>query len=140
MTVSEDANLPDRRSPVDDPNVNVRTDDEDANLMLDSPVACNDETAPQQSISSDDVDCVGGLRLAQHLPRSCKPLFKHPALLRSSQPIFELPHRIQASLLIQRALKFIDNDYHLILRKFFFGQLDRACNPQSLNRTWTCSL
>lgn len=140
-----------RTSLIDDTQSNGPTEENIANPPLESSVACNDDGALERAPGMDDstyaafderlLDCVSGLHPKRRIPRPCKPQFKHTALLRSSQPTFELPNRIQASLLIQRALKFIGNDYHLILRKSFFAKLDSAYTPQQpLDRIWTCSL
>ena len=48
---------------------------------------------------------------------------------------------MQASLLIQRALRFLGTDYHLIRRKSFFEQLEKVyLQGHQADRIWMCSL
>lgn len=114
-------------------------------------VARDGQAMPQQLELTGDSSCttfanqllnsVGAANVAQELSAASKPRFSHDALRRSSEPCFELPNRIQASLLVQRALKFIGTDYHLIRRKSFFRRLDHAyTSNQPADRAWTCSL
>ncbi|KAJ9238576.1 putative C6 transcription factor [Paecilomyces variotii] len=55
---------------------------------------------------------------------------KHKALLRMSDPSFRLPNRTYAHLLIKVALRFLGNDYHLMLRKATLEKLDALYRGQ----------
>lgn len=67
--------------------------------------------------------------------------FRHPLLLRAQETKFELPNRIHASLLIERATHFVGKDYHFVLKKQFYKTLDRAYDSrQPADLVWTCSL
>ncbi|KAL1859180.1 hypothetical protein Plec18170_002295 [Paecilomyces lecythidis] len=78
-----------------------------------------------------------GTRLRQFLSRDepVAPLpqsnyVKHKALLRMSDPSFRLPNRTYAHLLIKVALRFLGNDYHLMLRKTTLEKLDALYRDQ----------
>lgn len=65
----------------------------------------------------------------------------HPVFDRCMNPAFQLPNRVQATLLVRRVDKFIGSNYHLMLRKSFFEQFDRAYNSQQLpDARWACHL
>lgn len=111
----------------------------------------NDDTMPHQPTALGDsactafaerlLRCIGAEQDSLRSSGSQKLQFQHDSLLRSSKPTFELPNRIQASLLVQRALKFIGNDYHLVQRKSFFRRLEQAYGvQQQCDTAWTCSL
>ncbi|KXT14862.1 hypothetical protein AC579_745 [Pseudocercospora musae] len=65
----------------------------------------------------------------------------HPTFNRLHKHDFELPNRIQASLLIRRVDRFIGNNYMLFLKKMFFEQFDRAYNTTDQpDILWACQL
>lgn len=54
----------------------------------------------------------------------------HPAFNRLASRDFQLPNRVQATLLVRRAHSFIGNNYHLFEKKSFFEKLDRAYSAE----------
>lgn len=65
----------------------------------------------------------------------------HPTFARLHNHEFQLPNRIQASLLIRRVDRFIGNNYMLFLKKTFFEQFDRAYNTSDQpDVLWACQL
>ena len=112
---------------------------------------CSESAAPQQIELAADSSCtafadqllshVRSTSKADPVPASDRPYFRHDALQRPSEPRFDLPNRMQASLLIQRALRFLGTDYHLIRRKSFFEQLEKVyLQGHNADRIWMCSL
>lgn len=79
-----------------------------------------------------------------HTDISCNTMpdhVTHPAFDRCMNPSFQLPNRVQATLLVRRVDRFIGNNYHLMLRKSFFEQFDRAYNSQQTpDARWACHL
>lgn len=80
----------------------------------------------------------------KHTDVSCNIMpdhITHPVFGRCMNPTFQLPNRIQATLLIRRVQKFIGTNFHLMLRKSFFAQFDRAYNSRQLpDAQWACHL
>lgn len=65
----------------------------------------------------------------------------HPAFKRLASKEFQLPNRIQATLLVRRAHSFIGNNYHLFEKKSFFDKLDRAYSSEgNTDLIFTCHL
>lgn len=109
------------------------------------------DTVPHQTMILGDsactafaeqlLSCIGAEQDMCRTSVPQKAKFEHETLMRSSKPDIELPNRIQASLLVQRALKFIGNDYHLVRRKSFFLQLDQMYGiDRPTDTAWKCSL
>lgn len=98
------------------------------------------DNASTQPVYIGEAACTAfGTRLRQFLngnepvaplPRSA--YVKHRALLRMADPApeFRLPNRAYAHLLIKVALRFIGNDYHLMLRKTTLEKLDALYRDQ----------
>lgn len=65
----------------------------------------------------------------------------HPAFNRLANKDFELPNRVQATLLVRRAHSFVGNNYHLFEKKSFFDKLDRAYSGEGgTDLLFTCHL
>lgn len=65
----------------------------------------------------------------------------HPVFNRLTNATFQLPNRVQASLLIRRVDRFIGNNYQLFLKKSFFEKFDRAYNSgEPPDPQWACHL
>ncbi|KAF2165085.1 hypothetical protein M409DRAFT_67379 [Zasmidium cellare ATCC 36951] len=65
----------------------------------------------------------------------------HPAFNRLASKDFQLPNRVQATLLVRRAHSFIGNNYHLFEKKSFFDKLDRAYSGEGgTDLLFTCHL
>lgn len=63
----------------------------------------------------------------------------HPVFSRLTNPSFQLPNRVQASLLIRRVDRFIGNNYQLFLKRSFFDKFDRAYNSGEIpDLLWAC--
>lgn len=81
-----------------------------------------------------------GTRLRQFLtgnepvaPLSRSKYSKHKEFLRMSAPTFQLPNRAYAHLLLKVALRFLGNDYHLMLRKSTIERMETLYRTQSLD-------
>ncbi|USW53315.1 hypothetical protein Slin15195_G066340 [Septoria linicola] len=88
-----------------------------------------------------------GDRLLHCVNKSCEAVpnsampdhVSHPVFNRLTNPSFQLPNRVQASLLIRRVDRFIGNNYQLFLKKSFFEQFDRAYNSGEVpDLLWAC--
>ncbi|KAH8703566.1 putative C6 transcription factor [Talaromyces proteolyticus] len=56
---------------------------------------------------------------------------KDKSFLRMPDPIFQLPNRAYANLLLKVALRFLGNDYHLMLRKSTMERMEALYRHQS---------
>lgn len=96
------------------------------------------DNASTQPVYIGEAACTAfGTRLRQFLsgnepvtPLSRPSYFKDRALLRMSDPAFQLPNRAYAHLLLKVALRFLGNDYHLMLRKTTVERMDALYRDQ----------
>ncbi|OKL62323.1 hypothetical protein UA08_02518 [Talaromyces atroroseus] len=101
------------------------------------------DNASWQPIYIGEAACTAfGTRLRQFLhgnepvaPLSRSKYSKHKAFLRMSAPRVQLPNRAYAHLLLKVALRFLGNDYHLMLRKATIERMDQVYRTQSLDDT-----
>lgn len=99
------------------------------------------DNASWQPIYIGEAACTAfGTRLRQFLsgnepvaPLSRSKYSKHKAFLRMSAPRVQLPNRAYAHLLIKVALRFLGNDYHLMLRKSTIERMESLYRTQSLD-------
>lgn len=65
--------------------------------------------------------------------------FQHDLFNRLVRSDIVLPDRIQSRLLVEVAVRFIGTDYHLLLKKTFYGKLDRICaDEEPRDLVWIC--
>jgi hypothetical protein len=109
------------------------------------------DSASWQPIYIGEAACTAfGTRLRQFLngnepvaPLSRSKYSKHKAFLRMAAPAprFEWPNRAYANLLLKVALRFLGNDYHLMLRKTTLEKMDAIYRTQSLeDPVFVCKL
>jgi proline utilization trans-activator len=99
------------------------------------------DNASTQPVYIGEAACTAfGTRLRQFLsgnepvaPLSRSNYSKDKAFLRMSDPSFQLPNRAYAHLMIKVALRFLGNDYHLMLRKTTVERLDALYRYQSFD-------
>lgn len=101
------------------------------------------DSASWQPIYIGEAACTAfGTRLRQFLngnepvaPLSRSKYSKHKAFLRMAAPAprFEWPNRAYAHLLLKVALRFLGNDYHLMLRKSTIDRMQAIYDTQKLD-------
>jgi hypothetical protein len=97
------------------------------------------DNASRQPIYIGEAACTAfGTRLRQFLkgndPVAALSRSKYTidkAFLRMSDPIFQLPNRAYANLLLKVALRFLGNDYHLMARKSTLDRMEALYRNQS---------
>ncbi|CRG91314.1 putative transcriptional regulatory protein C417,09c [Talaromyces islandicus] len=97
------------------------------------------DNASRQPIYIGEAACTAfGTRLRQFLrgnePVAALSRSKYTidkAFLRMADPIFQLPNRAYANLLLKVALRFLGNDYHLMLRKSTMDRMEALYRNQS---------
>ncbi|KAE8552702.1 hypothetical protein EYB25_004081 [Talaromyces marneffei] len=109
------------------------------------------DSASWQPIYIGEAACTAfGTRLRQFMngnepvaPLSRSKYSKHKDFLRMAAPAprFEWPNRAYANLLLKVALRFLGNDYHLMLRKSTLERMDTIYRTQSLeDPVFVCKL
>lgn len=99
------------------------------------------DNASRQPIYIGEAACTAfGTRLRQFLhgnepvaPLSRSSYSKDKSFLRMSDPVFQLPNRAYAHLLLKVALRFLGNDYHLMLKKSTFERMDVLYRDQNFD-------
>lgn len=99
------------------------------------------DNASRQPIYIGEAACTAfGTRLRQFLngnepvaPLSRSSYSKDKSFLRMSDPVFQLPNRAYAHLLLKVALRFLGNDYHLMLRKSTSERMDVLYRDQNFD-------
>lgn len=97
------------------------------------------DNASRQPIYMGEAACTAfGTRLRQFLkgnePVAALSRSKYTidkAFLRMADPIFQLPNRAYATLLLKVALRFLGNDYHLMLRNSTMDRMEALYRNQS---------
>ncbi|EED18596.1 C6 transcription factor, putative [Talaromyces stipitatus ATCC 10500] len=139
-TVEEDGDYAERIGNVD---VNLK------NPLMEDKAWFVTDSASWQPIYIGEAACTAfGTRLRQFLngndpvaPLSRSKYSKHKAFLRMSAPRFQLPNRAYAHLLLKVALRFLGNDYHLMLRKSTIEKMEELYRTGSLDDTvFLCKL
>ncbi|KAH8800284.1 putative C6 transcription factor [Xylogone sp. PMI_703] len=99
------------------------------------------DNASRQPIYIGEAACTAfGTRLRQFLnrnepvaPLSRTKYSKDKSFLRMPNPAFQLPNRTYAHLLLKVALRFLGNDYHLMLRKSTIERMDVLYRDQNFD-------
>jgi proline utilization trans-activator len=125
-------NAPAAEASPENPDINIRNP-----LIEDKAWFVKDHTSTQPVYIGEAACTAFGTRLRQFLsgnepvaplPRSV--YVEDAVLLPTPAPTFQLPNRIYADRLIKDALRFLGDDYHLLLRKTTGAKLDALYNSQ----------